>query len=388
MRWLTADIVFDGFDFHTDYYLQVDDIGMIRQVVHEKPKHEVNKLKGLLMPGMVNAHCHLELSHYKGAIDQKRGLSNFLQDVNQLNQDQAEEDKIQQAIQKADADMQANGIVAVGDICNTSSTMTVKKASNIHYHNFIECIAIREKDVERRFREYQEVYNKFNEEFEVSLALHTPYTCHEEMYKRVNHHSDFISIHNQESEAENFLFQGEKGEFDNFYAHFGLNKGEIIKEDTNASSFMNSNRLLDSEKKKLFVHNTFSSKEDIAQLDDNSYWCFCPKANLYIEDKLPDIPLFLKHQDRIVLGTDSLASNDSLSILSEVKVIQDNFPKIPLHQILQWATSNGAKLFGLTRSDARREKGSFANGNFPGFVNVPDFDVKERKLINAEVVVV
>lgn len=379
MQWLTADIVFDGFDFYTSFFIQVDETGMIRQTTRELPQHDVKKLKGLLLPGMINAHCHLELSHTQGLIEQKTGLSSFLQEISKIIPQKIADEKIQQAIKKALKDMSQSGTVAVGDICNTAKTITVKKESEIYFHNFIECIAIKETDVSRRFDEYQLVFNLFKKEFESSLALHTPYTCHEKLYRLVNEHSNFITIHNQECEAENLLFARQAGKFDDFYKHFGLDKKEIIQEHTRKSSFENSQRIFKRSTKKLFVHNTYTQESDLQYADENSWFCFCPKANLYIENSLPNMPIFTEFQDKIVLGTDSLASNDALNILSEVKTIQDNFPEIPLKNILQWATINGAHLFGL-----EKEFGSFEVGKKPKFVHVEAFDIQDNCLISPE----
>jgi len=382
MRWLTADIVFDGYQFHEDYYIQVDEVGRILQINKKKPKQSVDKYQGLLMPGMVNAHCHLELSHTKGSIDEKIGLSSFLQEVSERLPQDNNIDYLTAAMKKADAEMLANGIVAVGDICNTLTSIQTKLASNIRYHNFVECISVRATDVKNRFLKYTQVYDSFLENFDASLGLHTPYTCHENLYKLVNQHSDFITIHNQESQAENLLFNRELGSFDKFYEHFGLDKNEIVQSHTASSSFENSQRLLGTDKKKLFVHNTFTTAGDLKFADKNTWFCFCPKANVYIEDQLPDITLFHDFQDQIVLGTDSLASNDSLNILSEVKTIQDNFPSISLSKILQWATSNGAKLFGQ-----ERELGSL-DSLFPSLVHVPNFDLHKKRILSSELSVI
>ena len=376
MQWLTADIVFDGYDFQTNFYIGLDKMGRICEIVHEKPSVPVVELKGLLMPGMVNAHCHLELSHTKGMIEEKIGLSNFLQKVSEVIPNKVQDEVILMGMKNANEEMWENGIIAVGDICNTNKSISIKQESNIKYHNFVECITIREQDTVKRFTGYNEVYKQFlSEELSSSLALHTPYTCNEGLYKLVNEHSDFISIHNQESEAENSLFERKNGEFDDFYKHFGLDKSEIIKDQTCDSSFENSHRLLSSNSKKLFVHNTFTREQDLKLADDNTWFCFCPKANLYIENQLPDIPIFLPYQDNIVIGTDSLASNDSLSILSEVKTIAEHYPKIPLKNILQWATSNGAMLFGLEDN-----LGSFEVGKAPGFMHIEAFDTRNRTL--------
>lgn len=378
MRWLTADIVFDGYDFHKDYFIQVDEEGSICKIRGEEPQTTFRKLSGLLMPGMVNAHCHLELSHTKGMIAKKTGLSTFLQNVSEVIPQKVSDDMVQQAVKQGDAEMLQNGIVLVGDICNTASSIRTKLESDIIYHSFIECIAIREKDVIKRFQEYRSTFGFFDRYLYASLSLHTPYTCHEELYKLVNRESSFISIHNQESEAENLLFERKNGSFDKFYEHFGLEKKEIIQQHTSTSSFENSMRLLKKDSQKLFVHNTFTRSEDLRFADHNTWFCFCPKANLYIENQLPNIPIFKLYQDRIVLGTDSLASNDSLNILSEIKTIQDHFPEIPVKHILQWATSNGAHLFGL-----EAQLGSFEVGKRPGFVHLEGFDTDNCTVLNA-----
>lgn len=372
MQWLTADIVFDGFDFHNSFYLQVNNKGEIMAIQKKEPKATFRKLEGLLMPGMVNAHCHLELSHTKGLIEEKTGLSTFLQNVSKQIPQKIDTAIIQKAMKSADDEMLQNGIVAVGDICNTAQSQKVKKASRLYYHSFVECIAIRQTDSVKRFAEYKRVFEELQDAgLNSSLALHTPYTCNEGLYNLVNDHSNFISIHNQESEAENLLFENTAGDFDNFYKHFGLDKNEIVNEQTCQSSFENSQRLLNTDTKKLFVHNTFTRKQDLEFADHNSWFCFCPNANLYIEDQLPNIPIFSKFQERTVLGTDSLASNDALNILSEVKTIQDNFPDIPLKNILQWATINGAKLFGL-----EDKLGSFEVGKMPRFIIIEHFNVR------------
>lgn len=381
MQWLTADIVFDGYDFQSNFFMHVNEAGEILAIQREKPAVQVRKLKGLLMPGMVNAHCHLELSHTKGLIEQKTGLSAFLQNVSKQIPQKVNDKIIQRAQQVADAEMQKNGIVAVGDICNTSKSIAVKQISKIRYHNFLECIAIRATDSVKRFADYKKVYDEFQAvDLSSSLSLHTPYTCNEGMYDLVNATSNFISIHNQESEAENVLFERREGDFDNFYKHFDLDKKEIIQEQTSQSSFENSQRLLNADAKKLFVHNTFTRKEDLLFADENTWFCFCPKANLYIENQLPAIPIFSDFHDRIVIGTDSLASNDTLNILAEVKIIQDRFPDIPLKNILQWATINGAKLF-----DLEDKFGSFEVGKKPDFALAKDFDIESKRLLGDSV---
>ena len=122
------------------------------------------------------------------------------------------------------------------------------------------------------------------------------------------------------------------------------------------------------------MHDTFTKQADIDFLNrvlklrtpgsqPQTFFCLCVNANQYIEDALPPIELFRRNNCTIVLGTDSLASNWSLSILDEIKTIRKNLPKIPLEEILGWATINGAKALGMANA-----LGSFEKGKRPGAV--------------------
>jgi len=122
-------------------------------------------------------------------------------------------------------------------------------------------------------------------------------------------------------------------------------------------------------KKIILVHNTFSREDDIKFATSNQSWsekiffCFCVNANQYIENTMPPVELFRKHNCKIVLGTDSLASNHSLSILDEMKTISEHFPDIPFEELLQWSTINGAKALEIDKV-----AGSFTQGNIPGVI--------------------
>ncbi len=90
---------------------------------------EVQKLEGILCPGFVNAHCHLELSHLKGHIPPHTGMVDFLLQVMQLRRFRMEE-KLK-SMDAALAEMKANGVVAVGDISNGTDSIGPKLSSDI-----------------------------------------------------------------------------------------------------------------------------------------------------------------------------------------------------------------------------------------------------------------
>src|SRR5947208_1549861 len=104
----------------------VDDFGKIISVIDPASSIEtfsspVEQVSGIICPGFVNTHCHLELSHLKDKVKQRTGLVNFIIDI-QTNRG-ADSALVLEAAAKADAEMYDNGIVAVGDISNTNSTI-------------------------------------------------------------------------------------------------------------------------------------------------------------------------------------------------------------------------------------------------------------------------
>ena len=270
-----------------------------------------------------------------------------------------------EAMQLADQRMTANGIVAVGDVSNTIDSRDVKLKSTIHYHTFVEALGFDPEKAKDIFRSAVELNESFTP-LKSSIVPHAPYSISKELLRFIGHFcgqsESLMSIHNQESEEENSLFRYKKGLFLDFYKGINLNI-DFFKAQAR-SSIQSILPHLSKKQKILLVHNTYTTLKDIystKRTDRDIFWCLCPNANLYIENKLPKIELFIKNDLVITLGTDSLASNDDLSILSELKTLHHYFPSLNLEQTIEWATINGAKFLNI---DA--DYGSFTVGKSPG----------------------
>ncbi|NLR79262.1 amidohydrolase family protein [Chitinophaga eiseniae] len=327
----------------------------------------VQELDGILCPGFINTHCHLELSHMKGVIPEKTGLPAFLTQVMQSRNQYAGD--INVAIDKAEQEMWDAGISAVGDICNGTATLVKKQQGRMYYHSFIECMGVADAGAQGRYQYSLDVLASFREingsHHQCAIVPHAPYSVSQTLFGLLGNTPDNtpVTIHNQETAAENELFRHKTGDFLRFYQHFGMDVSTFQPTGTNSLEAWLSHF---SQNKILLVHNTFTTEEDIRfaqQQPVETWWCLCPQANLYIEDRLPDIPLFRRLQCPITLGTDSLASNHRLSIWEEIKTIRHHFPEIPLAEILQWATFNGAKALNIQDT-----YGSFNTGTKPGVI--------------------
>jgi cytosine/adenosine deaminase-related metal-dependent hydrolase len=153
MGWLKfkADELFDGNGFLGESNVLITSAdGTIEAIVPvSEAGEDVEYHPGILSPGLVNCHCHLELSHLKGLIPKNTGLVDFV--IGVMQQRNFPEEVIYNAIAGAEDEMLGNGIVAVGDICNTPHTIPQKKHGRLHYHNFIEATGFVPAFAQKRF---------------------------------------------------------------------------------------------------------------------------------------------------------------------------------------------------------------------------------------------
>ena len=355
-----------------DSVLITTDEGIVQAVVAGREAgDDVEVYSGVLSPGFVNCHCHLELSHMKGVIPEGTGLVDFLSTVIRQRAEAAPPEGVAEAIAAGEQEMLDNGIMAVGDICNTADTVAQKALGRLYYHNFIETMGFVEEGAAARFAHSLAVFNAFAEAYQLpiesnSIVPHAPYSVSGALFRLIagfpgNH---LLTIHNQESETENEWLLSGKGDFLRLYAALGLDvsfyRGTGKRSLESFLPYFYRNQSL------ILVHNVATGAEDVRAAragGPDLYFCLCPNANLYISGQLPDVELLQRQGCRIVIGTDSLASNRQLSILEELKTLQRAFPGLPTPTLLQWATAGGAEAL-----QAEGVLGTFAAGKQPGVV--------------------
>jgi cytosine/adenosine deaminase-related metal-dependent hydrolase len=307
----------------------------------------------------------------KGLIPPHTGLVEFVQKV--MTQRNASAEEKQQAMKDAEMEMYNNGIIAVGDICNTTDSIELKRKSKLYWHNFVEVSGFVDAVADKRFAAAKEITETFKSQlpnFKTTISPHAPYSVSKTLFQLLNAATtnELITIHNQESEEENKLYQNKSGDFLNLYKNFGIDISSFTP--TQKSSLQSWVPYFTNNQSILLVHDSFTNQEDLAFLklstinrQLSTFFCLCPNANLYIESKLPAIEMVQANKLNIVTGTDSLASNHTLNILDELKTLQTNFPSLSLTTLLQFATSKGAKALQV---DGRF--GSFEKGKRPGVV--------------------
>ncbi len=388
-RKFRAERLFDGDCFREEAVLVTDEKGKVEAIVPENEAGENwERVAGMLSPGLVNSHCHLELSHLKNVIPPHTGLIDFLCSV--VTRRDFDREIIDQEMIRAEKEMADNGIVAVGDIGNTADTAFVKSRSSIRWQNFVEVLSFTDEKATENFIHYSRVAEQMKAALKdcsiphsTSLVPHAPYSISPGTFRMINAATEgqVISMHNQEHPAEDDLYKTGGGEYLRFFKIFGMDQSPFPV--TGKSSIRSVLPYFNKRQTVFLIHNTFMPEEDIIWANEYAsanglklVYCLCINANLYIENKVPPIDLLMKHQCHIVLGTDSYSSNWQLNIAKEIAAIKNHFPHIPETTILQWATRDGAAALGWGD-----QLGRFRPGTTPGIVQINnDFNASLRLL--------
>ena len=396
------DELFTGYELlGSGFVLITNDEGKIDAIVTEQDAGDnIQKVRGILCPGLINCHCHLELSHLKNIIPPHTGLIEFLCSV--VTKRNFDPGIIQDEIVKAEKEMWDNGIVAVGDIGNTADTAQVKAKSKIRWHNFVEVLGFTDEKAEENVKFYRSVLDRLKQirspspsgansdpdslRDRSSLVPHAPYSVSPKTFELLNEltKGQVISIHNQEHPAEDELYKTGGGDYLKLFKIFGVNQSPFPV--TGISSIRSCLPYFNNGQTIFLIHNTYMPEEDISWANNYAVenglrlvYCLCPNANLYIENRLPPVELFTRHGCQLVLGTDSYSSNWQLSIAKEAQALLAA-PQLhavaPVPEVLQWATINGAKALQWDN-----DLGSFEKRKKPGVVLIDKNAWTSRRLI-------
>jgi cytosine/adenosine deaminase-related metal-dependent hydrolase len=381
-----ADQLFDGYRFHDkDAVLIMTEDGYFSDILSAPDAgDDILNYPGIISPGFINCHCHLELSHMRETIPQMTGLVHFVTQV--IKNRHIGQDELAAAIETAEDEMINSGIVAVGDICNNTLTIPQKLKGRIRYHNFIEASGFPPDVADMRFQRALDIYNEYTKQDTLtgtssSIVPHAPYSVSEELWEKIILFpaNKLLTIHNQETIAEDELFRFKKGDFLDLYSN--LNIDISFFEPSGTSSLQTYLHRFLPQQQVILVHNVHTTQEDLRQLKNGQvkcrvYFCLCPNANLYITGQLPELGVLMAETGDFVLGTDSLASNQQLSILAEMQTIRRHFPSLPVEKLFSWATLNGAKALQMDNI-----LGSFEGRKQPGVVlSTGDLSASRRLL--------
>jgi len=361
--------------------ISVDDDGTILGIENRDgsliESQSVRFYNGIIIPGFVNCHNHLELSHLKGFIAEGGGLGDFIMQIRSIRKKELPDIKTAAVI--ADKEMYRDGIQLCADICNTSDTFKIKSESKIRYINLIEAFGIDPSKATKRYNEILKVAKVAEKSgLQWSLVPHSVYSVSLPLFRLLKEKtktSRVTSIHFMESEGETLFLSEHSGPLRDSYEQAGLFPD---KPDLPADHIVAVINEMTSSGNLILVHNTFAGRNEIREVRKrkNTYWCLCPNSNMYIEKRVPPADLLKSEGCEIVIGTDSLASNKKPDLLSELKTLQNNFPSIALEELIRWATINGARALGEDQNFGKIEPGMK-----PGLLLLNNVDLINFKLL-------
>ncbi len=319
---------------------------------------------GALTAGFVNAHSHVELAYLRGAIERNTGFGGFARAIGQVRGNFSAQER-EVALKGAMAQMWQEGVQAVGDIINDTSSLRAKSSSPIRWHNFAECFGLKaelsalEPLVER----------SVELGLQTTLTPHSTYSLQDVILGEIVQREKRLSIHFMESEDETLLYQG-SGSLHDWYSRMGW-ECDFLHHSSPARRLV---EIVPKDRELILVHNCCLTEADYDLLSNHFIhpisWVLCPASNDYISSLRPPVELLSKRGARIALGTDSLASNDNLSMLDEIRLLGD----VPLAEALKWATLGGAEALGI-----EDELGSVEVGKRPGIVLLEGLCIEHGK---------
>jgi cytosine/adenosine deaminase-related metal-dependent hydrolase len=359
-------------------FVEYDDAdGRIISVGHCAPGETVSP--GALVPGFVNAHCHIELSHLHKKFRKGTGMAGFIDQINELRDWAGRETKVQLTRQWMDK-MWDDGVSAMADISNDDSSFEVKKEHPIYTRTFLEVFGSEPHMCEGVMNEVAQL-QAIADETGIDAAP-TPHSCYTMSPQLLSAsaakglESGYLSYHSQESQEEEELLMSGSGAMYENRKRSGMSTPPVTGE-SSLRYFLD--RLADVKQAPydehiLLVHNVCLQQSDIDALKkvmNNPFFAICPLSNIFIHNALPPIDLMRANGLDIALGTDSLSSNDDLDMMKELACLHANFPHVPMQELLTWASLNGARFLG--KEDIY---GSLTTGKRPGIVRVSDIDAE------------
>jgi len=332
---------------------------------------------GVLMPLLVNAHTHLELSALKGKLDPSKGFDAWVKQLMAVRQSLGPAALAAGALKAIDR-MHCLGTGTVADISTLGLTRAALADKGIAGIWFQEVLG---DTLDPGLEEMPEKAMPLS----FSLAGHAPHTTSPQVLWQVKTATQRaglpFSIHVAESQSEGRFLQGKNRSWEAFLSSRGIDTSGWPLGDKTSVAYLDALGLLGPDT--LGVHLIDTSPEDLDRLaDTGTRICLCPRSNHTLHGRLPDIRAMLDRGMAPALGTDSLASCDSLSLFDEMAFVRDRCPDIDPKTVLKMAGMNGAAALGLSSFMGALDTGYWAGCLYVDLEAASCNDILERLTAN------
>jgi len=305
--------------------------------------------RSVLMPGLINAHCHLDYTAFKGALFQGGGFAKWIKKINALKQNFSPDDFLASINQGFEL-LKKSGCTTVFNIEAFPELMLKMERPPLRTWWFLELIDVRTRmshdEMLLGALQFFESHADWPGGF--GLSPHAPYTASIELYRLAKHCSEQsgmpFTTHIAESIEEQEMFLYGEGPMHAFLAEIGRDMEDCGH--GSALSHLMEHGLLN--ERCLAVHLNYLQEYDWPLLRKQPlHVVHCPKCHHYFGHTRFPMERLLEAGCSISLGTDSLASNDTLDMRAEIRQARWTFGDIPQMEWLRMATVHPAKAIGM-----------------------------------------
>jgi aminodeoxyfutalosine deaminase len=338
-----AWVVIDPWTIYPNGYVRVEN-GNILEIGQGIPAG-CNELQdygnGIIFPALVNSHTHLELCALKGRITTNKGFNFWVKDLIE-KREILDNRSLLKATETGIREMITSGCGAVGEISSMGLTLESVQKSGLAGVWFQEFLGDRVSIMEHRRSESFGLLP--------SLAGHAPHTTSPkalvEIKNRTRAQNAPFSIHLAESDEEMLFLTTGQGPWKDFLRSRGIDAKSWGFPVESAVRHLHNIGILDD--RTILVHLLHADQADLNMIHESgAHVCLCPRSNSALHQRLPNLDSMIKTGVKLCLGTDSLASVNTLSMFDEMAFVSKSFPLVAPERILQMATLGGAAALGL-----------------------------------------
>ena len=355
------------------------DVGERRALTARYSTTPEERAQGVLLPGLVNAHTHLELSVFAGRVPGGRGLVDWASDLLRARADVADVGRaaVMQAATSAAAEAARLGTAAVGDTGNSLDAIPGIAACGLRGMFFHELVGSREArtgdalaDAERERQQFltDGAGTRWPAGLGYTPSPHAPYSAGPALLQRIfaaaARAAQPASIHVAEDPDELALLRDGSGRWPAILIAMNVDPASRVPR-TTPVAYLQGLGAFDTPAPPLLVHMVHVDADQRRRARDaGATVVLCPRSNLHIGGVLPDVPALLADGLALAVGTDSLASAPDLSLWAELAILRARFPDVPAARWLEAATLDGAHALRLSGA------GALAPGKRPGVLDV------------------
>lgn len=322
-----------------------------------------------ILPALVNAHTHLELSYLKRVVPP---AERFLDWIRPLMAERRKfpdpsDPAILRAARAGIEEARASGTGLLGDISNTLVTVPLLREAGMPARVFFELLGFVTSDPDARVREARAKIDRTggsDPTVRVSLAAHAPYSVSRALFSAIRadldaHADDVSSVHLGESSDEMEFVAHGSGGWPMLLRELGVWDEGWTSPGGSPVEYLSELGFLDS--RVVAVHAVQCSGDDLARLRARGATIVsCPRSNRYVGVGDPPIEAFYAMGVSVAFGTDSLASVEDLNMFAELAMARRLAPRVSARDLLRSATLCGARALGFDARVGTIEKGKDA----------------------------